>query len=76
MCGIFAVIGAQNAAAELYVGLVHLQHRGQDAAGVITFDFNDPDNGIKISKNIGLVSDVFSEAKLLTVNGQMVQPLP
>lgn len=71
MCGIFAVIGAQNAAAELYVGLVHLQHRGQDAAGVITFDFNDPDNGIKISKDIGLVSDVLSEHKLLSLDGQM-----
>jgi len=71
MCGIFAVIGAENAAAELYVGLVHLQHRGQDAAGMLTFDFNDPDNGVKISKNIGLVSSVFDDAQLKTVDGQM-----
>ena len=71
MCGIFAVTGVENAAAELYVGLVHLQHRGQDAAGVITFDFNDPNNGIKISKDLGLVSDVLSETKLLNMNGQM-----
>lgn len=71
MCGIFAVIGAENAAAELYVGLVHLQHRGQDAAGIMVFDFDDPNNGIKISKDIGLVSDVFSEAKLLALPGQM-----
>ena len=71
MCGIFAVIGAENAAAELYFGLVHLQHRGQDAAGIITFDFNDPNNGIKISKDLGLVSDIFDEVKLLAVNGQM-----
>ncbi len=71
MCGIFAVIGAENAAAELYVGLVHLQHRGQDAAGMITFDFSEPDSGIKISKDIGLVSNVFNDTKLLNVNGQM-----
>lgn len=71
MCGIFAVIGAENAAAEIYVGLVHLQHRGQDAAGMITFDFKDPDNGIKISKDIGLVSTVFNDTKLLNINGQM-----
>ncbi len=71
MCGIFAVIGAENAAAELYVGLVHLQHRGQDASGILTFDFNDPNNGVKINKDVGLVSDVFNEQKLLTINGQM-----
>lgn len=71
MCGIFAVIGAENAAAELYVGLVHLQHRGQDASGMITFDFNEPDSGIKISKDVGFVSTVFNDAKLQTVNGQM-----
>ncbi|MBI2144528.1 amidophosphoribosyltransferase [Candidatus Woesearchaeota archaeon] len=71
MCGIFAVIGAENAAAELYVGMVHLQHRGQDAAGMITFDFNDAENGINISKDIGLVSDIFDETALHTAGGQM-----
>ncbi len=71
MCGIFAVIGAENAAAELYVGMVHLQHRGQDASGMITFDFKHPDSGINISKSTGLVSDVFNEDKLSSVNGQM-----
>ncbi len=71
MCGVFAVIGAENAAAELYVGLVHLQHRGQDAAGMMTFDFNEPDNGIKMSKGVGLVSGVFNDSQLLTLNGQM-----
>lgn len=71
MCGIFAVIGAENAAAELYVGLVHLQHRGQDAAGIMTFDFNQPDNGIKTVKGVGLVSSVFDDIRLSFVNGQM-----
>src|SRR3989338_3611695 len=71
MCGVFAVIGVENAAAELYVGMVHLQHRGQDAAGLITFDFKDPNNGVKISKDIGLVSDVFTEQKLMALDGQM-----
>jgi amidophosphoribosyltransferase len=71
MCGIFAVIGAENAAAEIYVGLVHLQHRGQDAAGMMTFDFGRPDNGIKISKNIGMVSGVFDDSTLRLMTGQM-----
>ncbi len=71
MCGIFAVIGAERAAAELYVGLVHLQHRGQDAAGMMTFDLKDPENGIKISKNIGFVSNIFNDQHLLTMKGQM-----
>ncbi len=34
-CGVFAVCGYENAAAMCYYGLHSLQHRGQEAAGII-----------------------------------------
>ncbi len=38
MCGFVGVIGTRAAAPEVYMGLQAIQHRGQDAAGVGTFD--------------------------------------
>ena len=38
-CGIFGIFKhTGNAAAEIYEGLLMLQHRGQDSAGIVTFD--------------------------------------
>ena len=36
MCGIVGILSHQTVAAELYDSLIHLQHRGQDAAGIMT----------------------------------------
>lgn len=54
MCGIVGIYGYDYVAQDVYDGLVTLQHRGQDAAGMVTFD-----GRFHVKKDIGLVRDVF-----------------
>lgn len=56
MCGILGIWGRGPVAAELILGLATLQHRGQDAAGAITFDGSFH---VKIGR--GLVANVFAD---------------
>ena len=67
MCGIFAVAGSNEAAAEIYVGLVHLQHRGQDACGITTCDVDSGE--VYRVKDVGLVSEVLSAEKVSSLKG-------
>jgi len=55
MCGIVGVVGHGPVNQTLYDALTLLQHRGQDAAGIVTSD----GNRFYLRKNNGLVSDVF-----------------
>lgn len=64
-CGVFAVCGYENAAAMCYYGLHSLQHRGQEAAGIIVKDKNK----LSIQKGEGLVSEVFDQNKLDKMKG-------
>lgn len=58
MCGIIGIYKHDGqAAAELYEGLLMLQHRGQDSAGMVTTDWSK----FKEYKANGLVSDVFNK---------------
>ncbi|MBU04014.1 MAG: amidophosphoribosyltransferase [Euryarchaeota archaeon] len=69
MCGIIGIVGHPNShtASMIYDGMLVLQHRGQDAAGIVTSD----------SKNIthrranGLVRDVFTEKHMQKLTGSM-----
>ncbi len=54
MCGVIGVIGPRDVLGELSGGLFHLQHRGQDAAGVATFD----GESFHLHKDEGLVEEV------------------
>ena len=38
MCGVVGIYGTDDVVRELYQGLLAVQHRGQDAAGIITYD--------------------------------------
>jgi amidophosphoribosyltransferase len=69
MCGIVGVFGTPYSFQEVYQGLLLLQHRGQDAAGILSFDFND--KNFHHYKDLGLVSDVFSPEILAGFSGQM-----
>ena len=58
MCGIVGISAENNVAAEIYDALLMLQHRGQDAAGMVVFDQNDKLNS---RKSMGYVRDVFQQ---------------
>ncbi|MEM8771441.1 MAG: amidophosphoribosyltransferase [Pseudomonadota bacterium] len=60
-CGVFGVIGTPDAAALTALGLHALQHRGQEAAGVATYDGDH----FHTERHLGLVSDNFSDAPTL-----------
>jgi amidophosphoribosyltransferase len=64
MCGFIGVIGADSAVHEIYDGLLAVQHRGQDAAGIITYD-----DRFHIKKGEGLVRDIFSAANMERLQG-------
>jgi amidophosphoribosyltransferase len=66
VCGIIAVAGFRDAIQDLYDGLILLQHRGQDAAGIITYN-----NQFHLKKANGLVQDVFHEKSLQRLRGTM-----
>lgn len=55
MCGIVGIVGTSNVNQALYDALTVLQHRGQDAAGIVTFQ----DDRFYLRKDNGLVRDVF-----------------
>ncbi|SOB58135.1 Amidophosphoribosyltransferase [Pseudodesulfovibrio profundus] len=59
-CGLFGIYGSKEAARMTYFGLYAQQHRGQESAGIVTWDGEK----IREQKGMGLVADVFSERHL------------
>lgn len=55
MCGVIGVLGTSQASRRVLQGLQLLQHRGQDAAGILSHD----ESGFHFIRNIGLVETVF-----------------
>ena len=67
-CGVFAVMAAGQAVANLtYFGLYALQHRGQESAGIATFDGEQ----VRLHKDMGLVSQVFDQDILERLSGTL-----
>jgi len=67
MCGIIGIVAKSAVNQMLYDGLTVLQHRGQDAAGIVTCD----DGRLYLRKNNGLVRDVFRTSHMLRLKGNM-----
>ena len=67
MCGIVGIVANSAVNQDLYNALLMLQHRGQDAAGIVTYD-----NGKLFQrKSIGLVSDVFQSRHMQRLKGNV-----
>jgi amidophosphoribosyltransferase len=60
-CGVFGIYGHPDAAALTALGLHALQHRGQEAAGIVTFD----GERFQVERRQGLVGDHFSNSKVI-----------
>ncbi len=66
-CGLFGVYGNKEAARLTYLGLYALQHRGEESAGIVTFD----GESIYSHKGMGLVPDIFDEEKVSKLKGHI-----
>lgn len=69
MCGVVGLIGEEHAGVKLYPALFALQHRGQDAAGILSYDFDRSE--FHLEKDLGLVSHVFPADRLEKLQGGM-----
>ena len=67
MCGIVGIVGQRSVNQALYDALTNLQHRGQDAAGIMTED----DGQLHLRKTNGLVRDVFQQQHMLRLTGKV-----
>jgi amidophosphoribosyltransferase len=66
-CGLFGIINHKQASWMTYLGLYALQHRGQEACGIVT----NHKGVLSIHKSMGLVSDAFNENVLGSLKGDM-----
>jgi amidophosphoribosyltransferase len=65
-CGVFGVWGSEEAANLAYLGLHALQHRGQEAAGIVSSDSEQ----LYAHRGLGLVQDVFSASTITRLPGE------
>ncbi|MCK3657187.1 amidophosphoribosyltransferase [Pasteurellaceae bacterium Pebbles2] len=66
MCGIVGIVSQSPVNQSIYDALTVLQHRGQDAAGIVTVD---DENRFRLRKANGLVSDVFQQIHMQRLQG-------
>ena len=67
MCGLVGIVGKTDIAPDIYDALTVLQHRGQDAAGIMTCS----GGRFSLRKSEGLVRDVFRQQHMLTLQGSI-----
>jgi len=66
-CGVFGIFGHPEASNLAYLGLYALQHRGQESAGIAASD----GDGLRVSKAMGYVNEVFDTTALGKLPGKM-----
>ncbi|MGF1773378.1 amidophosphoribosyltransferase [Vibrio maritimus] len=67
MCGIVGIVGSTPVNQSIYDALTVLQHRGQDAAGIVTIE----SNRFRLRKANGLVKDVFEAKHMQRLQGNV-----
>src|SRR5260370_40152892 len=73
-CGVFGIFGHSEAAAITALGLHALQHRGQEAAGIVSFD----GSRFHSERRLGLVGDTFSPPEVIDLlpRNPAIRPVP
>ena len=66
MCGIAGIYSHKPVAEELYDSIIHLQHRGQDAAGIMTYD-----DRMHKEKGMGLAREIFNTENMSLLKGNI-----
>jgi len=66
MCGITGIYSHKPVAPELYESIIHLQHRGTDASGIMTYD-----ERMHKEKGMGLARDIFTKDNLSLLTGNI-----
>src|SRR5512135_2149922 len=66
MCGIFGIEGPDDAANLAYLGLYALQHRGQESAGIVSWDGTQ----MHVERGMGHVADIFKVRVLQRLPGR------
>ncbi|UCH92852.1 MAG: amidophosphoribosyltransferase [Candidatus Aminicenantes bacterium] len=64
MCGVLGIYDNEDVIAKIYDAMLTLQHRGQDSAGILTYD-----GKYHLKKGNGLVQDVFDERNIQRLRG-------
>ncbi|MCI0471205.1 MAG: amidophosphoribosyltransferase [Candidatus Aminicenantes bacterium] len=64
MCGVLGIYDNEDVIAKIYDAMLTLQHRGQDSAGILTYD-----GRYHLKKGNGLVQDVFDEKNIQRLRG-------
>ncbi len=66
MCGVLALFDIDEVVPKIYSSLLTLQHRGQDAAGILTYD-----GKFHLKKGNGLIRDIFDQNNISRLKGQI-----
>jgi amidophosphoribosyltransferase len=66
MCGVIGIVGNTDVFKDLYQGLLAIQHRGQDSAGIVTYD-----GRFHTKKGNGLVRDIFTIENVQRLSGNI-----
>jgi amidophosphoribosyltransferase len=66
MCGVIGIYDTEEVAAKVYTAMMTLQHRGQDSAGILTYD-----GRFHLKRGNGLVNDIFDKQNMLRLTGNI-----
>jgi amidophosphoribosyltransferase len=66
MCGVLGIYDSEEVIGKMYDAMLTIQHRGQDSAGILTFD-----GRYHLKKGNGLVQDIFDERNIKRLKGFM-----
>ena len=70
-CGVFGIWSDDEVAEDIYFGLIALQHRGQESAGIVVCDTKGPLGNVCMHKGMGLVSEIFDKNTMAGLKGNI-----